>query len=545
MNVKEDKSSNTVSKAFAVLRCFIDGQEEWGVRELAAVIRQPTSSVHRLLKILRREGYLEFDPAVQRYRVGLEFVRVASVIAKRTRLGPTALPVMRELVERTDESVWLAIYEAERGRVVYIEEQAPKAIFPIPGPVGREFPVATDIAGWAVLAALKDEGDSAQHPAAEILLARERGYALEVSHGRDPIVKLSAAIFSSTGLPIGAIVIAIPNHRYQPQAEAGLAASLMNAAAQISERLGAKILGGASTGSWNDGVQVIAGLLRRHLPGIATVPSMGGGSQNLIDLQEGRGTYCITTVASARAAYAGRTPFPRPMPELRNVMSLSHLTLHIIVRHDVQIASFADLMRLRVSPGLSGFSSYQLFQELVATVGGRSPGTRRTKGKDRQVIALDFAEAARQLAMENIDAIFGLIVGETSIFKSVVEDGAGHAISLDRHLVDQILEAVPGYERARIPPRTYANQREAIDTIAVGTLLATTSRRKDDEVARVAKTIFEQRDELSRVSRAYRDLTLDFARRDIGVPFHAGSERYWSEQGASEPRPGRARSDDR
>ena len=80
MSVREDKSSNTVSKAFAVLRCFIDGQEEWGVRELAAVIRQPTSSVHRLLKILRREGYLEFDPAVQRYRVGLELVRVASVI---------------------------------------------------------------------------------------------------------------------------------------------------------------------------------------------------------------------------------------------------------------------------------------------------------------------------------------------------------------------------------------------------------------------------------------------------------------------------------
>jgi TRAP transporter TAXI family solute receptor len=524
---KADKASNTVGKAFTVLRCFIDGQEEWGVRELAAVVRQPTSSVHRLLKILRAEGYLEFDSELQRYRVGMEFIRVASIIAKRTKLGPTALPIMRALVEATEESVWLAVYEAERARVVYIEDQAPKAIFPIQGPVGREFPAIGDVAGWAVLAALTSGGQKgAPHSrSAAVKRTQEKGYALDISEGRDPVVKISAPIFGSNGQPIGALVLVMPNHRYDTSSEFKFAASVVDAAAQVSERLGARILGGGSTGSWHDGVQVIAGLLRRYLPGASTEPSQGGGSRNLIDLQQGRGAYCITTVVSARSAYHGKSPFKRPMTELRNVASLSRLTLHIIVRPGIKINNFSDLTRLRVAPGLSGFSSYQLFQELVRMV---EPVDGKRRSKDGEIIELDFAEAAQQLARENIDAIFGLIVSETSTFKSVVEARKGRLVALDSDLLEKLLKQTPGYERATIPASTYSNQPRAMNTIAVGTLLATTVSREDNEVAEVARTVFEQRDELIKVSKAYEDLTFEYATRDIGVPFHDGAERYWS-----------------
>lgn len=525
--MSSDNTSNTVSKAFAVLRYFIDRQEEWGVRELAAVIGQPTSSVHRLLKILRREGYLEFDPKVQRYRIGIEFIRVASVVAKRTRLGPTALPVMRDLVRLVDESVWLAVYEPDRSRVVYIEEQTPQAIFPIPSPVGREFPVFEDVAGWAVLAAQKAEPTKRRKVGRglrpEIEYARSRGFAVEVSDGRDPIARLAAPVFSSDGAPIGALVLAMPKHRFQLASEFGLGTALMNAAAQLSERLGAKILGGASTGSWHDGVQVIAGLLREGIPGISTVPSLGGGNQNLHDLQAGRGAYCITTVASARAAYRGNAPFRQPMAELRNVMSLSRLTLHVIVRRGVACTSFADLARLRVSPGLSGFSSFQLYQDMMRVT---AKAASRAKG---QIIELDFAEAGRQLMQGNIDCIFGLIVSETSVFKEAVEAN-GRLLPLDEELVSTFLDADPGYERDEIPAGTYANVQKPVRTISVGTLLATTRGRKDEEVKNVAATIFQHREELIKASPSYRELTLHHAAKDVGIPFHPGAESYWAAQ---------------
>lgn len=526
----EEKASNSIGKAFAVLRYFIDRQEEWGVRELAAVVRQPTSSVHRLLKALRKEGYLEFDPKVQRYRIGVEFIRVAAVVAKRTRLGPTALPIMRDLVQLTDETVWLAVYEPDRDRVVYIEEQAPSAIFPIPSPVGREFPAYEDVAGWAVLAAQRpgtDEHGKAKKITrrwpAEIEQARSRGFALQISEGRDPIVRLAVPVFSSEGAPIGALVLALPHYRFKPASEFSLAAALMNAAANLSERLGARILGGASTGSWRDGVQVIAGLLREALPAISTVPSLGGGTQNLLDLQAGRGAYCITTVSSARAAFRGAPPFTQPMAELRNVMSLSRLTLHIIVRKGVACSSIADLAQLRVSPGLSGFSSYQLFQDVMRVAGMPA---RSSKG---QIIELDYAEAARQLVQGNIDCIFVLIVSETSVFKSAVQAN-GRLLSLDKQFVSKFLEVDPGYERAQIPAEIYAISQKPINTVSVSTLLATTRARKDAEVHKVAETIFENRAELAKVSPSYEDLSFDYASRDIDIPFHPGAEQYWAER---------------
>jgi len=527
MQKQTNNFPNSISKAIAVLRYFVDRQEEWGVRELAAVMGQPVSSVHRLLKILHKEGYLKLDKTLHRYRIGPEFIRVSSVIARRTRLGPTALPIMQELMRYADESVWLAVYEAERNRIFYIEEQSPSAIFPIPAPIGQEFSATADVAGWAVLAsAHSQQSTHSEHmlekeAALGVKEAKKQGYAMLVTDGRDPLVQLASAIYNATGEPIGALVISVPQHRFTRITELGLAAALMSAAGKISERMGSKILGGASTGSWHDGVQVIASLLRESIPTVSTVPSLGGGNQNLLDLQEGRGAYCITTVASTLAAYQGDRPFKRPMPELRNVMGLSNLPLHIIVRNGVQVDTLTDLLNLRVSAVLSGFSSYQMFHDLM---GVAAPASRQKVRLN--VVALDFAEAGRQLISNDIDCIFCLIYSEISVFKSAVENN-GYLLPLDDATMDTFIEQFPGYEKTEIPKNTYTNLKKPVTTLSVGTLLATTTSRDEDEVHKVTAQIFENRDELMKASPSYSGLDRHYASRDIGLPFHDGALRYW------------------
>src|ERR1700759_885126 len=69
---KRSPDSGSLGKALDVLRCFIDRQEKWGVRELAEKLDMPSSTAHRLLRNLALEGYLRFDQDTRKYSVGLE-----------------------------------------------------------------------------------------------------------------------------------------------------------------------------------------------------------------------------------------------------------------------------------------------------------------------------------------------------------------------------------------------------------------------------------------------------------------------------------------
>ena len=73
----------TVAKALSTLRSFIDGQDQWGVRELAVALNMPPSTVHRLLARFRLEGFVGYDKAHQKYSVGFEFTRLAAAVMQR------------------------------------------------------------------------------------------------------------------------------------------------------------------------------------------------------------------------------------------------------------------------------------------------------------------------------------------------------------------------------------------------------------------------------------------------------------------------------
>lgn len=106
-----NESSGSLGKALAILRCFVDRQERWGVKELSVALGLPVSTVHRFLKVLTSEGFLVFDPDIQKYRVGMEFFRLAAVLSRRLPISDLAKRYMGDIVERLGESCWLAMFD--------------------------------------------------------------------------------------------------------------------------------------------------------------------------------------------------------------------------------------------------------------------------------------------------------------------------------------------------------------------------------------------------------------------------------------------------
>ncbi|MBW6399337.1 TAXI family TRAP transporter solute-binding subunit [Roseomonas sp. HJA6] len=517
--------TDAIGKAFAVLRCFIDGQEEWGARELATALGQPASSVHRLLKTLRREGFLQFDPVLRRYRLGLELLRVSAVALRRPGVHAVAAPVIRQLAERTGETVSLALLEAERGRIVYVQEYGSPRSADVDPALGRSAAVAADIAGVAILAA-----SAAAGAAPHLETIRQRRYASEiVEEGRrERTARLAAVIRDHAGAAIGALVLAMTESRLRAATELRLATDLVAAANEVSSRLGARILGGASSGSWRDGLEALTTLIGDRIPGLATVPSLGGGVSNLVELEEGRAAYCITTATTIHAAYEGRPPFATAMRRLRIATRLSTVTLHAVASRRVRFGSLREAAGLRISSGLPGFASQRLLRDLLRMAG---VSARRMQEAGGQIAEFEFAEAARQLLLGNVDLIMGLLDSEAPSFRAVLQDypEAAYPIQLDPALIDQLIDSNPGYRPAIIPAGTYPEQQADIRTLSVDTVLATSEARDEEEVLALVRLLAERRDELRRSSSAYSGLLAIAEGRDLPVPLHPGAARFWKE----------------
>ena len=75
---KSGYNVNVLERTFDILEAFSQDGEEPGLAELVANLRIPKSTVHRLIMILERHGYLERSPVTEKYHLGSKFVQLGT-----------------------------------------------------------------------------------------------------------------------------------------------------------------------------------------------------------------------------------------------------------------------------------------------------------------------------------------------------------------------------------------------------------------------------------------------------------------------------------
>jgi TRAP transporter TAXI family solute receptor len=532
-----DSPVASVAKALATLNAFVDGQEQWGVRELAAALGEPPSTVHRLLACLRVDGFVKYDRDRQKYSVGFEFRRLAAAVTQRDGLRQAALPLLRQLADYSGESCWLAAFDPDGHRLAYVVEQEAT-----PAPrrgveIGQREPLADSAFGVAVLSALPgaeraallaDAGDDLQGLLAE---ADRAGFAVVRASEPAGMATVAAAVRDAAGYPIASIGVVVPLNRLGVGREAILGEQVRSAASRLSQRQGAKILGGASVGSWRDAVTLISELLSRDAPSLMVTPASGGGGQNLEDLDRGLGTYALTAASSLHDAREGRAPFQRRHEGLRAVMNLADLQLFIITREDIAGDLPGALSRLRVSPGEQGFSAAQLFDQVLAL---RRSGPGRKARRTGSTLHFDYPEGRRQFLAGKVDVLFWLSSPANAQVQELAATDGTKLGFLDSAMMERLCEGNPGYRSSRIAPVRYPKWLTGdASTLVVPTVLACRADTPDDEVYAVAKSIYHHRAELMQTSAtAYGRVDAQFAIDRLTAPLHAGAARFFEEMGA-------------
>lgn len=248
---------NPVTKALQLLIWMIDNvEDEVGVRTVASSLQFPPSTAHRLLTILEGNG-LVHRTATGKYRLGLEVMRLAWTVTGRSSIMDVARPHLQELVRQSNETAVLGLYDYQRRQMMFTltvdSDQSLRYVIK----EHEWLPVHAGASGLAILAFLPEsdrrmvlsdtklvrftdhtliEPKELENAMAQI---RAQGYSITHQQRTKDAVGIAAPVWGYDGRVLGDVLITIPEYRFDPAREKGLAELVIGTANAISAQLGA------------------------------------------------------------------------------------------------------------------------------------------------------------------------------------------------------------------------------------------------------------------------------------------------------------------
>src|SRR6476660_8808281 len=141
---------SSVANSIRLLNSFSGEEDELGITTLASRLRLAKSTVHRLATTLTAAGFLEQNGDTGKYRLGVALFELGALVRRRMDVANEARPKLRELLERTGETVQLGIVDHES--VLYVYEMESRHAIRMAAAVGGRAPLHCTAVGKVLLA---------------------------------------------------------------------------------------------------------------------------------------------------------------------------------------------------------------------------------------------------------------------------------------------------------------------------------------------------------------------------------------------------------
>lgn len=230
-----------VDRAIDLLQAFSPRTPELPLSQLAARTGLHRATALRLLAVLSQRGLVERDTSTGRYRLGVKILGLAETVKNRSGVVARALPAMRRIHERLNETTFLSIRAGDTR--VNIEQIVGLQQLRRVASIGDPKPLYVGAASKVLLAAMPDAWIDAyldrteltphtqwtivDHAALRHDLARirSRGYALGEREGDAQTAGAAVPLRDATGEVVAALTITVPFARWTPP----LAAAVIDA----------------------------------------------------------------------------------------------------------------------------------------------------------------------------------------------------------------------------------------------------------------------------------------------------------------------------
>ncbi len=145
----------SVKKAFEILGVLSSSKEGLGVSEIARGLKMPKSTVHGMTFALEELGAVVRDRYTKKYRLGFTLFELGRSAYSQIDLKTLARPIMEELMEETQASVFLGILNWDHVTVLDIVES--RQDLKITAPIGATIPLLAGAVGKVFLASMPEE----------------------------------------------------------------------------------------------------------------------------------------------------------------------------------------------------------------------------------------------------------------------------------------------------------------------------------------------------------------------------------------------------
>lgn len=306
-----------------------------------------------------------------------------------------------------------------------------------------------------------------------------------------------------------------------------LCLSLLSTNLQAADKTNIRIPTAATTGALYPLGAGIANVWNTHLDRVnASVQSSNGGLQNLALLKDKEAEVSFAVSSIAYEAANGQNTFKgRAYPDLRVLAGLYYNPNQVVARRDSKVDTLADFKGKRFSPGSVGGTTDGESRIHLTAAGLAYPG-------DLSIQRMGFTESIDLMRNRQLDGAWVMAGLPTAAVTEMCATANGKLIGMDSALIEKIRKDYPWYAAFTIPAKTYDGQDKDITTTAVKMLLLTDKSLPDDLVHDLAKTFWENLNEVSKAHAVMRGVTPDMAVKDLsGLPLHPGAEKYYREIG--------------
>lgn len=250
----ERSTHAAVEKALRILMAFTPHNEKMAVLGLSKKLGLHPSTTTRLLKVLKKHGFVEQDPETKKYSLGGStlFLAQAVIESLNTGLVSIARPYIDNLRDRINEGVGLEVWVGDTTTLAYVAP-GPQLVR-ISATLGARMPVHVAAGARAIMAHLPAEvvnnlldGEfrrftpkTITDPKAlkrKLKEIRDEGISLDKGELDEDVHTMAAPVFDHTGTPVAAVAIGGPVYRMRIHIRGKTVSLLKETAAQISARL--------------------------------------------------------------------------------------------------------------------------------------------------------------------------------------------------------------------------------------------------------------------------------------------------------------------
>lgn len=244
---------SSVANSIRLLTSFNGEEDELAITTLAQRLGLAKSTVHRLASTLTSAGFLEQNSQNGRYRLGVALFELGALVRRRMDVANEARPHLRELLEKTGETVQLGI--VDHYSVLYVYEMESRRAIRMAAAVGARGPLHCTAIGKVLLAfqspdfiretcerglpAFTDKTVTRREAVLEMLEdVRDRDYAIDDEESEPGLRAIAAPVRNHNGLVIAALGVAAPVQRMNKKGMQTTVPTVMAIAQAVSARLG-------------------------------------------------------------------------------------------------------------------------------------------------------------------------------------------------------------------------------------------------------------------------------------------------------------------